>query len=162
MKKIKKGDIVARISYGKDILFEVQNFIEIKQRKQAILKGITVRIEANAPIEDLEKVEKELVVRNLRSLESRLEDRIKKTVSKEPKRFNIFNKNIYGEDGIRVKTGVILHLDGDRKYSEKSARYYRSVGLNAVVKNIPENKQAIMVQSLLQKYNPDILVITRT
>lgn len=34
------------------------------------------------------------------------------------------------------------------------------MGLNAIVKNIPENKQAYMVRQLLEKYNPDILVIT--
>ena len=61
-------------------------------------------------------------------------------------------KNIY--------TGKILHLDGDRKYSEKSEKYYNKMGLNAVVKNIAENKQSRVVIPLLNKYNPDILVIT--
>lgn len=62
--------------------------------------------------------------------------------------------------GYTIKTGKILHLDGDRRYSEKSAKYYKKMGLNAVVKNIPESKQPIMVRQLLEKYNPDILVIT--
>jgi len=62
--------------------------------------------------------------------------------------------------GYKIKTGKILHLDGDRRYSEKSAKYYKKMGLNAVVKNIPESKQPIMVKQLLEKYNPDILVIT--
>ncbi len=51
-------------------------------------------------------------------------------------------------------------MDGDRKYSEKSCRYYRKIGLNAVVKNIPEYKQPRVVYNLLEIYNPDILVIT--
>lgn len=34
------------------------------------------------------------------------------------------------------------------------------MGLDAIVKNIPENKQPNMVRQLLEKYNPDILVIT--
>ncbi len=59
-----------------------------------------------------------------------------------------------------IYTGKILHLDGDKRYSDKSAKYYKSLGLNAVVKNIPENKQASVIKSLLEKYNPDILVIT--
>ena len=62
--------------------------------------------------------------------------------------------------GYTIKTGKILHLDGDRRYSEKSAKYYKKMGLNAVVKNIPEGKQPIMVRQLLEKYNPDVLVIT--
>lgn len=57
-------------------------------------------------------------------------------------------------------TGKILHLDGDRKYSEKSANYYRKAGLNAIVKNIAEYRQPRMVYSLLNSYKPDILVIT--
>jgi spore coat assembly protein len=61
----------------------------------------------------------------------------------------------------KIVTGKILHLDGDKKYSEKSAYYYRKLGLNAVVKNIPEYKQPKVVYSLLKMYNPDILVITR-
>lgn len=59
-----------------------------------------------------------------------------------------------------IKTGRILHLDGDRRYSDKSAKYYKKMGLNAIVKNIPENKQSNVVRQLLKKYNPDILVIT--
>lgn len=55
---------------------------------------------------------------------------------------------------------VILHLDGDRRYSEKSARFYRQAGLNAIVRNIPESKQAYNIKYLLEKYKPDILVIT--
>ena len=52
----------------------------------------------------------------------------------------------------RFITGKILHLDGDRKYSEKSYQYYRKLGLDAVVKNIPEYKQSKVVYELLNKY----------
>ena len=49
--KIKKGDFVARISYGKDILFVIDRIIKLKNgTTYAILKGVTVRIEADAPI----------------------------------------------------------------------------------------------------------------
>ena len=60
-----------------------------------------------------------------------------------------------------VYTGKILHLDGDRKYTDKSYKYYRKMGLDAVVKYIPENKQPVFIKQLLEKYKPDILVITR-
>ena len=53
-----------------------------------------------------------------------------------------------------------MHLDGDKKYSEKSLRYYKRMGLNAVVKNVPEYKQPRVVYRLLEYYRPDILVIT--
>ena len=57
-------------------------------------------------------------------------------------------------------TGKILHLDGDRKYSEKAKKYYQKTGLMAIVKNIPEYKQPRLVYSLLLYYKPDILVVT--
>ena len=63
------------------------------------------------------------------------------------------------EDIICV-TGTILHLDGDRKYSEKADKYYKKMGLTAIVKNIPEIVQPKIVYTLLLRYNPDILVIT--
>ena len=59
-----------------------------------------------------------------------------------------------------ITTGKILHLDGDRKYSEKAYNYYKKMGLNAVVKYIPEYKQPKVVYRLLEIYNPDILVVT--
>ena len=58
------------------------------------------------------------------------------------------------------KKGKILHLDGDAKYARKSEKYYRDIGLNAVVKNITESRQPAVVKDLLSKYKPDILVIT--
>ena len=61
-----------------------------------------------------------------------------------------------------IYTGKILHLDGDRRYSEKSKAYYQKMGLNAVVRNIPEYRQANMVNRLIEQYKPDILIVTRT
>lgn len=59
-----------------------------------------------------------------------------------------------------MHTGKILHLDGDRKYSEKAANYYQKLGLNAIVRNIPESRQPYVVVPLLNRYKPDILVMT--
>lgn len=54
----------------------------------------------------------------------------------------------------------LVSADGDKRYSEKTIKYYKKMGLNAVVKNISESKQPQMVIPLLSKYNPDILIIT--
>jgi len=145
--RIKKGDFVGRISYGKDILFIVDRIIKLKNNEAyAILKGVTIRIEADAPIEDIEKVESNRV----ENAEKRIEDILLKRINNRTEEYR----------GYAIKTGKILHLDGDRRYSEKSARYYKKMGLDAVVKNIAENKQPNMVRQLLEKYNPDILIIT--
>ena len=161
MNSIKKGDIVGRLSYGKDILFTVERIIEKTDgNKIAILKGITVRVEADAPIQDLELVQKNVVQNNLRNLDYKLDERIKKYENKILFSFNLLKKSKDKRSIEITHTGTILHLDGDKKYAEKSARYYKKVGLKAIVKHIPENKQAQVVSSLLEKYKPDILVIT--
>ena len=138
MYRIKKGSIVGRISYNKDVIFIVK---DISNKKNVILEGIFERIIADSDITDLELIDKkELSIREtaknakLKEKENRLED-----------------------DAI---TGRILHLDGDKRYSEKSYKYYQKMGIKAVVKNVAENKQPIVVYSLLKYYKPDILVIT--
>ena len=69
---------------------------------------------------------------------------------------NLLNKRLVE----KAVTGRILHLDGDRRYSQKAYMYYKRMGLNSVVRNIPEYKQPEEVYRLLKMYNPDILVIT--
>ena len=161
MKYIRKGDIVGRKSYNKDIIFIVENIIETKKGKIAILKGITKRIEVDSKIEDLELIETKEVKRSFEELDKKLEKRIEKIKTQHEDnnyQIGILTKDKRAKE--RIITGKILHLDGDRKYSEKSYRYYKKIGLNAVVKNIPEYKQQKVVYNLLEIYNPDILVIT--
>ncbi len=50
--------------------------------------------------------------------------------------------------------------DGDIKYSNKASKYYKQHGLKAVVKYIPEKKQPEVVEELLTRVRPDILVVT--
>ena len=140
MEKIRIGDFVTRKSHGKDIVFYVKNIIKTHEEKIAIICGVSQRIEADSKIDDLVKVSKKLIKKQLYEEENRLW-----------KRYDNIEKTI---------TGKILHLDGDRRYSHKSANYYRKWGLDAIVKNIPEYKQPELVYSLLKTYNPDILVIT--
>ena len=161
--KISKGDIVGRISYGSDILFIVDRIIEENNRKIAILKGMTIRIEATAPLDDLKLMDKLRVAENIKSIDRKLNKRIANISNKTKKVNNIF-KLINLKDarsGEYVRTGKILHLDGDKRYTEKSYKHYRNIGLEAIVKNIEEKKQPFFVRSLLDKYKPDILVITR-
>lgn len=144
LRTIKKGDIVGRISYGKDILFVVERILNTQKNDLAILKGLVVRIEADAPITDLVLIDKNVVHTKEKELDNLLNIRV-----------NQSNKR----DMLNL-TGKILHLDGDRRYSEKSARYYQKMGLNAIVKNISESRQPNVVKNLLERYKPDILIVT--
>ena len=161
MNKIKKGDIVARKSYGKDIIFIVTRVIENKDGNIAILKGILERIEADSDIKDLELVEKDVAKKQLDRLDNKISNRANESVRRinnEDYKIGIFTNDKRSRE--KMVTGKILHLDGDRKYSQKSLMYYKKLGLNAVVKNIPEYRQSKEVYRLLVIYNPDILIIT--
>lgn len=141
---MKIGDFVVRKSYGKDIVFyicEINNDI-------AILKGITIRIIADSPLEDLEKTDISRIKKELLNFDKELKE-VKKTKQK-----NFILKRV------KIKYGRILHLDGDRKYSIKSQSIYKNMGLNVVVKNVAENRQPQVIINLLNRYNPDILVVT--
>lgn len=160
---IRKGDIVARKSYGKDIIFAVDKIIKRKDEDDiAILKGIVIRIKADAPVSDLEYVSKQEVEQSIKMMDDMIENRAKEFGKTEHKFFPKFRKGVDLQDSYRevIYTGKILHLDGDRRYSDKSAKYYREMGLTAIVRNIPEYKQASQVRRLLEYYQPDILVIT--
>lgn len=150
LNNVKKGDIVVRKSHNKDVAFIVDMVID---RKIAILTGITTRLKADSPLEDLELINKKDVSKLYKSID----DKIEKTINK-----NEIVKNSFLKRSEKViYTGRILHLDGDRRYSEKSNMYYKKMGLRAIVRNIPENRQANVVNSLIDRYKPDILVITR-
>ena len=161
MSHIKKGDIVGRKSYGKDIIFVVTNIIDKQKKKIAILSGIIERIEADSEVSDLELIGKQEVKDRIKEMENKLEKRIQKSMQENEDRnyqIGLITKDTRKME--KIKTGKILHLDGDKKYSEKSYRYYKKLGLNAIVKNIPEYRQAKVVYRLLEVYDPDILVIT--
>lgn len=151
LKMIKKGDIVARISYHKDVIFVVDLVID---NKIAILTGITTRLKADSPVEDLEVINKKEIDNIYRNIDEKID---KKVNTKETSKGSFLKRS----DKI-VYTGKILHLDGDRKYSEKSNLYYKKMGLKAIVKNIPESRQVNVANMLIDRYNPDILVVTRT
>ena len=61
----------------------------------------------------------------------------------------------------KTVAGKILHIDGDMRYSKKALDYYKKFGLqNAVVKNVSERRQQYVVEDLISRYKPDMLVIT--
>ena len=157
MKKVKKGDIVARKSHEKDIIFYVKRIIKTQSGEIAILTGLLERIEADSKIEDLEILDKKDRNYYLKRQEEKIKERIEN--KKQDYEIGIIESQ---EKRIsnKIVTGKILHLDGDKRYSQKSYNYYKKLGLNAIVKNIPEYRQPKVVYQLLKMYNPDILIIT--
>ena len=154
---MKRGDIVARKSYNKDIIFVVDKIIKnSKGNATAILSGLVIRIKVDAPIDDLVLVSKEEKEREINRLDKTIKNRVNNV--KKIKNYKKISNREYKRNNVYI--GKILHLDGDRRYSEKSMKYYRELGLNAVVRNIAENQQPYVVRRLLERYKPDILIVT--
>ena len=102
--RVKKGDIVGRISYGKDVFFIVDNILKTRLNKEfAVLKGLNIRIMADSPTEDLELISKKEILDSVKRSNIDLEERIK--VSKD-KIQNTFKRQ-------KIYTGKILHLDAE-------------------------------------------------
>lgn len=157
MESIQKGDIVGRKSYHKDILFVVEGIIKSSTGKSiAILKGLDIRIQADSNLEDLELMDQKAIEESDKRIERRFAQTLKKHMGLKA---NIEEKWLTRSKKV-IYTGKILHLDGDKRYSEKSSSFYRKMGLKAIVRNVPENRQAGVVISLLERYKPDILVVT--
>lgn len=156
MKKFKKGDIVARKSYGKDIIFCIKKIIITNKNEIAILYGLFERIEADSITDDLELIDNKTLKTIMENEDNRLLSRI--TNKNTEYTFKVLDDNSRIRE--KIITGKILHLDGDKRYSQKSYNYYKKMGLNAVVKNIPEYRQPRVVYKLLKTYKPDILIIT--
>lgn len=157
MEKIKKGDIVGRKSYNKDVLFVVERVIQSSNGSTiAILKGLNIRIQADSDMDDLEIMDKKAIEES----NNRIQRRFTKTLEKHTELQEEMKQSWLKRSSKIIYTGKILHLDGDRRYSEKSKMFYNKMGLKAIVRNVPENRQAGVVVNLLERYKPDILVIT--
>ena len=127
--KIKKGDIVGRKSYGKDIIFIVKHIINTPNEKIAILRGLVERIEADSKIEDLELIDKKTVKKLLKELDQKLEKRIKQSggTLEVSSNIGVIQKNIRNKG--KIITGKILHLDGDSCLDNKNSHWLKAFNL---------------------------------
>ena len=135
--KLKVGDFVSRKSYQNDVVFKVLKI----DGDTVYLKGRDVRLYADAPINDLEKVSS-----------SSLDDSF--FIDRDLKDMNI------NRDKYFYLPGNILHIDGDSEYLDRCMNYYHKLGIKANGISIPEGEISNKIISLLEEYHPDIVVIT--
>lgn len=133
----KVGDIVSRNSHHNDIYFRILQI----QGDMVSLKGIDLRLYADASLSDLKKEENapnmddEIIMRNLKELS-------------------------LDRDQYFYLPGNILHIDGDQDYLDRCMRFYKNLGIKANGMTIPEKEISRSIVSLLEEYHPDIVVIT--
>lgn len=173
MSELKIGDIVARKSYGYDVFFKVVNITNNGGENIISIKGISYRIEADAPESDLE-VQPDNKVREYRDRcchlaeQSRGDNRTRERSKANfySARYRGYSKKTYNrgtsneEAGIIRIPGRVLHLDGDKDYLENCLIEYRKLGLSVVGQYVSEKDQPGRVGDLLREYRPDILVLT--
>ena len=154
---LKVGDIVSRRSYGGDILFKI---IEINRSSQtALLKGIHVRLLADAPLDDLYTPE----IKSINEKQEKYRGKARDCVAQIFKCRSMNRKN-QGRGG-NVENyyeipGKVLHLDGDQDYLNECMKIYKNLDINAEGIYIPEKRQPDFVERLLRKHRPDILILT--
>ena len=75
---MKIGDIVVRKSYDKDIIFRIIDIKEVRGKVYCILKGLSIRIIADSPKDDLEVVDYVYVEEKEKILNNRVNEAMKK------------------------------------------------------------------------------------
>ena len=157
MSEIKTGNVVKFNNHVNPEIYAVDKIEDNGISKIAILKGITHRIETSGNIQELEIVDLNKLNKVLENFETKINTRTDQLLENYKKLDNIYDKT--REEKYRINE-KILHLDGDKEYANKSSRIYSKFGLNAIVKNIKENRQPLEIRGLLDKYKPEILIIT--
>ena len=135
---IKVNDFVTRNSYNNDMLFRV---IKIED-DICYLKGVNVRLIADASVNDLKK-ETDIDIDDSLYLE-RIDNKV---------------KNLDRNDYFYLP-GKILHIDADKDYLNRCKAYYDKANLMSMGICEKEDVVPSKIMDYLNEYNPNILVIT--
>lgn len=161
------GDIVTRISHGGDILFKVTDLVEEGEIK-GILRGLDVRLYADAPLNDLEKknpseiskMRQEYIKKNSermrRIFERRIEDKTR--IFLRDSMYKGMTRSV-NQEHYEIP-GTVLHMDGDKDYLDLCKATYSQLNVPAYGYLVSENQQPQEVVQHLKEHRPDILVLT--
>lgn len=167
-RKVQEGDLVSRISHGRDVLFRIDRILQQNGKQIAFLKGVDLRLYADAPLEDLHvptaqevsNYRKPYTKRSaelLRGIEHRRRDTVDPFLSRA--KIN-YKKSECTALEIFELPGTVLHLDGDREYLDLCMSTYRQLGIRANGFYVPEQEQPERVKYYLMEFTPDILILT--
>ena len=129
------GDLVTRISYNHDVVFKILNI----RGEVAYLKGVQVRLYADAPLEDLQLY-------------------IKEDRDEEDDDLLLDDSSMRGD--FFYLPGKVLHIDADQEYLERCLKFYKKNKVMAIGKKIDEKEVSKQIRNLLLEYQPDIVIIT--
>lgn len=132
------GDLVTRKSYNNDLVFEITDIID----GICYLKGSNIRLCADSPIEDLNKYE------NGDDTEE------KAFVERSKPKLDLDRTDYF------YLPGKILHIDGDSDYLNRCLEYYKDANIWAMGIQEKEENMNVYMNEWLEKYRPNIVVIT--
>lgn len=167
--KFEPGDIVARISHQQDILFRIIEIGEVEGKGiQAILRGIDVRLVADAKLCDLVKKSPSEISRSRQTFIKQNSDLMRRIFERRANDHSrIFMRGTFSNSGESSDEsdffelpGVVLHLDGDRDYLDICRTTYNQLSIKATTLMVPERKQPEVVVEHLKNYKPNILILT--
>lgn len=157
------GDYVTRKSYAHDIVFVIRDIFP--GRRLAVLKGLDVRLLADAPLDDLQKISPEELAERRRQLQVLEEESLR--LIRQDREWLEERNDLPDADAKPAEKksyfdlpAKVLHLDGDPDYLQKCVQLYRRLSVPAVGMHLREAEMAASVGELLMKIRPDILVLT--
>ncbi|MBC9784172.1 sporulation peptidase YabG [Heliobacterium chlorum] len=163
MEDLRIGTIVTRNSYGNDIFFRIMEIWPGDEEPEVRLQGLDMRLEADAPVSDLEvppllevfRYKQRVVVQNYK--------RIGRLVDRRQKRALPLADDPAGDQQRKLacqRPGSVLHIDGNEEYLEICMDTYRQLNIKAHGFHHSEKEFPNVVCRYLEKYSADILVIT--
>jgi len=154
--EIKPGTIVCRKSHARDILFKI---CAIEDNK-AMLKGMDVRLMADAPLDDLEIPDAiEVLQHRHKSIEENMRLMRRIFREREKGRNNRLQRAMDSDNTFEVP-GQVLHLDGDPEYLEKCLNSYAQLDMEVHGFVVEEREQPSKAPEYFRRYRPDIIILT--
>ena len=129
------GNLVTRKSYNNDVIFKI---IDIRDDIY-ILNGVSIRLCADSYEDDLELYDGEE----------------KNDFTPKVDEYRTLDRNEYF-----YLPGTVVHIDGDSEYLDKCMEFYKKNKIKAYGFYFDEGEFANKILELLEKYKPDILVLT--
>jgi spore coat assemly protein len=161
---VQLNSIVGRLSYRCDLLFRVIDIKVMNGKKIAILYGEDLRLIADSPFEDLVSIDpdqRSKISEEYRSLEEQSFELFQQDIHLLRQKQEYQATHGYSQEiSIFQIPGRVLHLDGDPNYLKKCLDLYEKVGLTVYGVHCYEKDMPHQVGPLIEKYRPDILVIT--
>lgn len=154
------GDVVTRISYQHDLLFRVSSFTNHK----VILHGEDMRLIADAPKDDLVKAGTREISKRKKTWQDK-EDysyrlfRQDYLLMKDKRDYESTSGYQNSPNYFQIPAKV-LHVDGDKTYLKKCIDFYQRFGIQVHGVHLQEKEMPLQIASLLEKIQPDIIVIT--